>query len=369
MITQQLRELITRRMSECGLSTNELGIAVGIHPSHLSKFLHGEANLSPPKLENLMRQLGLRVNLEQERNAVFHQRRAFIPPRNEITPLQPDLESARGEDAVFRSFYDGLEQSVVGRFGQRIEGQKAQAVINLLTGSQDRCRIVALDPTGGSTSQVLLQEGDSETTSWLLAAVELRPLTVTAGPLAVPARFWPPDSPESEIFAAGILGGLVGRALDLLLSSELPNMPTASIASTDAESLAEQILTEASGQLFASLPDGRPRGLILVSPTTLSTLIDSASDVYADQLADGHLLGMPVIPCDLPALGASGSYVAAVIPRDRLVYRLEDLEVSWGAEQYVENGLLSLRARFRGDVRAVLARDEAIGFTLAQAGS
>jgi len=367
MITERIRDLIARRISEQGLSINELGLAVGIHQSHLSKFLHGEANLSPQKLENLMRQLGLRINLEQEKTAVLHQRRAFIPPRNEIVPVQPDLESARAEDPVYLAFYDGLAQSVVGRFGQRIEGQKAQAVLNVLTGPQDKCRIVALDPTGGSASQITLQEQDGETTTWTLAGVELRPLTVTCGPLQVPMRFWPPESQHAETFASALLGGFAGRALDLLLNSELGNLPTTSVASTDAESLAEQILSEASGQLFATLPSGQPRGLILLSPSTLSTLIDSADGVYSQQLANGQLLGMPVIPCDLPSLGESGQYVAAVVPRDRLIYRQEDLEVTWAAEQYVQNGCFSLRVRFRGDVRVAVTRDEAIGFTLAQA--
>ncbi|MEJ5341583.1 MAG: helix-turn-helix transcriptional regulator [Thermogutta sp.] len=361
-IRTQIKHTIEKR----GLKLSQLAEDCDIHVSHLSRFLNGEAELSPEKLRKVAARLGITLTIAD--GNPFALRRVQIPPLNK---LQPDFEGGR-VGVVYQAFYDGVALSIPFRFGREVQLEPGMGMQAILAGPADLCRITATDPTSGPLHTVTLQEQQAGVTHWALARLEISPRRIMAGPLLVSHAFWPPESEASQSFVAALLGSALARAYDLLFDSELQSLPQAQIAEFTYAGVANALAQESSAGVFTTLTDGEPRALFVVSPGRYHALRESVSagSAAAIELANGRFMGLRILLAELPSLADDGDFVAAVVARDRLLYTLSDPEVLLGEEAAAASGeFANLRVTCRGDVKIAVTNEERLSFTLRIASS
>jgi len=362
MIAKHVLQTIREKIEKLG-GVNRIAADLDVHPTTLGRFLKGESQLSQDRLERLLTRVGLALSLVESPNP-FTQRRIQIPPKNALEVSRPDFGGARA-DWVMLPFYDSVEQAIAIRYGRDVTPERTHSAFCLVVGDADKAKISATDGTAGSYT--VLQEQDADTKYWVSTGVEVRPRRITAGPLLVDLSLWPPEGQRAQAFVAAVLGSAMRRAYDLLLDEELDNMPSATVASATLSALVDCLTSEAAASVFAPMADGRPRCILLMSPGTLSTLRQNATagTVEAAELAAGRLLGIEIVACDLPSLATGGDYIAALVPRDRLVYSFAEAEITFNTEMAASVAAMAgLTVSARGDVRVAVCVDEKLGFTI-----
>jgi len=282
--------------------------------------------------------------------------KASPTPLNLLGPPDVDLSAS-----VIQALGDGLAESVVSQYGRRVRGDDPLKSIFALIGNADEVRVIATNSDG--MRELRAGEIDQGTGLSLLklGVVELEAQRLQAGPVYAPHPHWTPTTAAGESLAATLMGRLLGDALDQLLAEQLATLTSVQTNSTSADDVAAAIAQNASPRLFRRDADGRPRGLVLAAPSTINAWLAASANGRASELAAGRLCGLELVPYLFPEAFPG---LCAVVARDRLLWRADDIAVDWGYERGAEFALVAIRVSARADVKIACSADEALAFTI-----
>ena len=343
---EQLLQRLKAEVERRGLS--RVADACGISAASVSRIIRGEQWPSRSVLEKLLNYVGLAFDIS-DLPRPFHSSRTVLG----LIEGQPFTPS------VVEALADGLRESFVGKYGRQVTGQEPTNTIYGLAGTVSEARITACDANGLRELRPGTPQQGESFVKLLMAAVPLKAQRVTAGPVYMPLRSWPPQTPQSEALAGVLLGRLLGDVLDMLFVERLPDLPAIESETDTAEAVATAICENASDRLFRRDENDRPRGLLLASPAKLDAWAAAATGTRSLELASSRLAGLEVVAFSLLE-GFEG--LAVVLPRDRLVFRCDDVEVLQDEEFAAGYGYYGIRVTGRCDCKILATDDENLAF-------
>ena len=345
---EQLLQRLKAEVERRGVS--RVADACGISAASVSRIIRGEQWPSRSVLEKLLNYVGLAFDIS-DLPRPFHSSRTVLG----LIEGQPFTPS------VVEALADGLRESFVGKYGRQVTGQEPTNTIYGLAGTVSEARITACDANGLRELRPGTPRQGESFVKLLMAAVTLKAQRVTAGPVFVPHNCWPPQTPQAEALASVLLGRLLGDVLDMLLIEQLPNLPAIESDEDTPQAVATAICENGSDRLFRRDENGRPRGLLLVSPAKVAAWAAAATGTRSFELASSRLAGLEVVAFTLPE---DFEGLAVVLPRDRIFFRCDDLEVIRAEESTVEYAYCGLRVTARCDCTTLATDDERLSFVI-----
>jgi hypothetical protein len=244
-----------------------------------------------------------------------------------------------------------LSEGLVTRLGTRVPARPRGKVIVGAVGNAD----VRATWCAAGEDAVTLNAGTEDDVLWSLA--ELRSARLSVGPVVVPSRDL--RTVDQDQFRTWLTARLLGLGLDGLLRQRLGELAEIELEQLTARALSAALLEHCAPALWYDQADGQPAGALLLTPEAIATLRSNASGVEAHELAERRLCGLPVYPFDL----ATG-VVGAVLPRSRLVYRLDEVELAELREIEVEYDKVGFQLSACADVEIVADAGEGLAFKL-----
>jgi transcriptional regulator with XRE-family HTH domain len=346
---EQLLQRLKAEVERKGVS--RVADACGISAASVSRIIRGEQWPSRSVLEKLLNCVGLAFDIS-DLPRPFHSSRTVLGL----------IEGLAFTPSIAEALADVLRrESFVGKYGRQVTGQEPTNTIYALAGTVSEARITATDENGLRELRPGTPQQGESFVKLLMAAVPLKAQRVTAGPVYIPHRSWPPQTPQAEALASVLLGRLLGDVLDMLFVERLPDLPAIESETDTAEAVATAICENGSDRLFRRDENDRPRGLLLASPAKVAAWAAAATGTRSLELAHNRLAGLEVVGFNLPE---DFEGLAVVLPRDRLVFRCDDVEVLRDEESAVGYAYYGIRVTARCDCKVLASDDERLSFSV-----
>jgi len=246
---------------------------------------------------------------------------------------------------------DTLSEGLVTRLGTRVPATPRE---KLLVGAIGNANVRATWCAPGEDA-ITLNAGTEGDVLWSLA--QLRSARLCVGPVVIPARDL--RVVDQEQFRTWLTARLLALGLDGLLRRRLDELAPIELQGLTAQGISAALLENCNPQLWRAKADGQPAGVLLLTRATIATLRSNASAVEAEEIARGELCGLPVYPFDL-----ANRVVGAVLPRSRLVYRVDEVELVELREVMVQYDKVGFQLSACVDVEVAADAAEGLAFKL-----